>query len=56
MKEIKNLIVKNPYFREIDYLILTDEIKRTALPLLIFIVYKHNSDLKIRGCTNGSLQ
>jgi hypothetical protein len=46
VKEIKNLVVKNNCFREIKYDSLTDEMKKSALPLLMFMVIKRNGDIK----------
>lgn len=56
MKEIKNLIIKNNYFGELDYDSLAQEMKDKVMPLLIFIVLKRKRDLKSRGVANRSYQ
>jgi len=56
MKKIQNLAEKNEYFCEIEYDSLTQEMKDKALPLLLFMVMKRNSDLKTRGVANGKNQ
>ena len=56
MKEMKNLAIKNDCFDELEYSSMIDEMKKRALPLLIFIAIKGNSTLKWRGVANESFQ
>ena len=56
MKETRNLAVKNDCFGEFSCESLTEEMKRRALPLLMFMSLKINGDLKSRGAANGSFQ
>ena len=56
IKEIRNLAIKNDYFREILYEELISKMKDRALPILMFIVIKRNGDVKLRGCANRSFQ
>jgi len=54
LTEMKNLVVKNDCFKEVDYATLTEEMKNKALLLLIFMMMKRNGVLKSRGVANGS--
>lgn len=56
MKEIRNLATKNDCFGELNYDEMTDEMKKNALPLLIFMVMKQNREIKSRSIANGSYQ
>ena len=56
MKEVLNLAIKNDCFGELKHESLTEEMKRKALPLLIFMVLKINGEIKPRGVVNGSFQ
>ena len=56
MKEMRNLAVKNDRFKEVNYDSLTEDVKKKALPLLMFMVMKRNGTLKSRGVENGSKQ
>ena len=56
MKEIRNLVIKNNCFRELDCDLLTQEIKDEASPLLAFIVIKRNGDIKSREIADRSCQ
>ena len=53
---MKNLAVKNDCFGEVEYESLTEEMKKRALPLLMFMVLKRKGVLKSRGVANGSRQ
>ena len=53
---MRNLAVKNNCFWELLREYLTKEMKRRALPLLIFMTLKTNGDLKSRGEDDGSFQ
>ena len=55
MKEIQN-ITKNKCFGEIPRGTLTQETKDRALPILMFMIMKRNSDLKSRGVADGRVQ
>ena len=52
MKEMRNLVVKNSCFEEIDYNPLNDKQKNRALPVLIFMIMKRNSITKSREVAN----
>ena len=56
IKELINLDEKNSCFGEIDFELLTEEMKAKALPLLLFMVMKRSGDLKTRGVANGNKQ
>ena len=45
-KEMKNLTEKNNCFAKLDYDQLTDEMKKKALPLLMFMIMKRNRLIK----------
>ena len=55
MKEINNLVSRD-CFGEIEYESLSDQQKRNALPILMFMVMKRNKTLKTRGCADGRKQ
>ena len=56
MKEIRNLAIKNNCFGELKCDSISEDVKRKALPLLMFMVLKRNGEIKSRGVSNGSLQ
>ena len=56
MKEMHNLATKNDCFGELECDSLTKEMKRKALPLLMFMTAKRNGEIKSRGVVNGSFQ
>ena len=56
MKEIYNLAIKNDSFGKMNCSTLTNEIKRKALLLLMFILMKCNDIFKSRGVANRSRQ
>ena len=48
MKEIHNLAEKNNCFEEAEYTMLIFKMKNKTILILIFIVAKHNSIIKLR--------
>ena len=56
MNEMKNLAIKNDCFSELDYSSMADEMKKKALPLLMFMMMKRNDTLKSREVANRSFQ
>ena len=56
MKEIRNIAIKNNWFGKLEHEQMTEEQKKKALPLLMFMTMKHNGQIKSRGVANGSNQ
>ena len=56
MKEIENLAEKNNCFKEVDCESLTEEMKKIAMSMLMFIVAKRNGATKSRGMARGGHQ
>ena len=55
LKEINNLVTRD-CFGKVDYESLTEEEKRKALPILMFMILKRDGKLKNRSCADGRPQ
>ena len=56
MKELNQLVVRE-VFEEIDYYSLTEQQKKEALPILMFLTMKRDGEtVKTRACADGRMQ